>query len=297
MVIPPRQFGQVLGDAMNSLAATWRTLLLPALVVSVPVSIATVLVFRFTGGGEFLDVVINDPDRFQALPADVFDQLAGRFYLALGVATVLQVLAGVFVALAAHLAVASQLSGEILTGSEATSLALRRYATGLGATIVILVTIAVLIGLGAALWLVPVTSVGTPNLTSIFVAFVLFIALAGPGVWVAVSVSMTTSTVAIERLGILGSIRRSMRLVRGRWWATFAFLLLVGLLGGIAIQLIQIIALPLAAVGGSGAALTIASALGVLTQGLLIAAISAMYTHWYVDLRARRERLATTDLN
>lgn len=107
---------------------------------------------------------------------------------------------------------------------------------------------------------------------------------------------MTTSAVAIERRGPLGSIRRSMQLVRGRWWATAGFLVLVGLLGGIAIQLIQLIALPLAAAGGSGFAFGLASMLGVLAQGLLVAAIAAMYTHWYVDLRARKETLATDDL-
>jgi hypothetical protein len=71
---------------------------------------------------------------------------------------------------------------------------------------------------------------------------------------------------------------------------------MVGLLGGIAIQLIQLIALPLLATGRGSAALTIAAGLGVFAQGLLVAGIAAMYTHWYVDLRARQERLSTTDL-
>jgi len=34
----------------------------------------------------------------------------------------------------------------------------------------------------------------------------------------------------------------------------------------------------------------------VAAQGLLVAAIAAMYTHWYVDLRARRETLSTESL-
>ena len=160
----------------------------------------------------------------------------------------------------------------------------------------IVLTVAVLIGLGTTVWLMPAVSVGTPNLSSVFVALFLLVALLGPGIWVAVSVSMTTSAIAIEGQGVLGSIRRSMRLVKGRWWATAGFLLLVGLLGGIAIQLIQLVALPLATVEGGGGALTIASAFGVLTQGLLVAAIAAMYTHWYIDLRARREGLTTSDL-
>jgi len=296
MVIRPRPFGQVLSDAMNSLARTWRALLVPALAASIPVSILTVVVFRVTGGGEFLDMIVNNPETFQALPTDVLLELARPFYLALGIAMVLQLLAGVFVALASHRAIAADLNGTVLSGSEVSVQALRRYATGLGATFLIVVMLAILVGLGTALWLVPIVSVGTPNATSVLVALLLLVVLLGPGAWAGVSVSMTTSAVAIEGAGVLGSIRRSMRLVRGRWWPTAGFLLLVGLLGGIAIQLIQLIALPLSAVGGGSAALTVASALGVLTQGLLIAAISAMYTHWYIDLRARREGVSTTDL-
>ncbi|HXV72975.1 MAG TPA: hypothetical protein VEB69_16410 [Acidimicrobiia bacterium] len=296
MVISPRPFGQVLADAVNSLGRIWKTVLFPALAVSVPVSVATAVVFRATGGSDFLDLIINNPQNLTGLPTDVFWELARPFYVALAIATVLQVLAAVFLALASHGAVAADLRGEHLNGGEVSRLALRRYAVGLASTLLILLTVAVLIGLGTMVWLMPAVSVGTPNLSSVFVALFLLVVLLGPGIWVAVSMSMTTPAIAIEGQGVLGSIRRSMRLVRGRWWATAGFLLLVGLLGGIAIQLIQLVALPLATVGNGGGALTIASALGVLTQGLLVAAIAAMYTHWYIDLRARREGLTTSDL-
>jgi len=281
---------------MNSLARTWRALLIPALAVSVPLSIATVLVFRWTGGGEFLDLAVNSPELLTGLPREVFDEIVGPFYLAVGIAAALQVLGGVFVALASHRAVASDLNGKTLRGGEVSALALRRYGIGLVAMLLVVLAVGLLIALGVSMWLVPVMSVGVPNAGSILVALVLLVALLGPGIWVAVSVSMTTAAVAIEHLGPLASIRRSMRLVRRRWVATAGFLLLVGLLGGIAIQMIQLIALPLAAAGGGSGALAVASALGVLTQGLLVAAISAMYTHWYIDLRARREGVSTGDL-
>jgi len=296
MVISPRPFGQVLADAVNSLGRIWKTVLFPALAVSIPISVATAVVFRVTGGSDFLELIINNPQNLAGLPTDVFWELARPFYVALGITTVLQVLAAVFLALASHGAVAADLRGERLNGGEVSRMALRRYAVGLGSTLLIVLTVAVLIGLGTIVWLMPAVSVGTPNLSSVFVALLLLVVLLGPGIWVAVSMSMTTPAIAIERQGVLGSIRRSMRLVKGRWWATAGFLLLVGLLGGIAIQLIQLVALPLATVGSGGGALTIASALGVLTQGLLVAAIAAMYTHWYIDLRARREGLTTSDL-
>lgn len=296
MVIGPRQFGQVLNDAMYGLVAVWRTLLVPVLVVMVPASIATIVAFAVTGGADFLEVLLNNPERLQALPGEVVWQLARPLYLAMGIAMLLLVVAGVFVALASHGAVAAHAKGDPLTSAEASRLAFDRYSTGLGATLVIVVVIGALITLGSVLWLIPALSVGTPNTASTLVAMILLAVVLGPGIWAGVAVSMTTPTVAIEKRGALDSIRRSMHLVRGRWWPTAGFLLLVGLLGGIAIQLIQLVALPLAAIGGGGPVLSLASAFGVLAQGLLVAAIAAMYTHWYIDLRARKEDLSTQTL-
>lgn len=296
MVITPRPFRQVLSDAVNSLGRIWKAVLWPALAVSIPVSIATAVIFRVTGGSGFLNLIVNHPESFAEMPENLFWEFARPFYVALAMVTALQVLGGVFVALASHSAVAADLRGEAVDGRRLSRLALEQYAVGLGSTVLIVLAVVVLIGLGTALWLMPAVSVGTPNAGSLFVALFLLVMLLGPGIWAAVSMSMATSAIAVERAGVLGSIRRSMRLVRGRWWATAGFLLLVGLLGGIAIQLIQLVALPLTAVGEGGSALTIASILGVFSQGLLVAAIAAMYTHWYVDLRARRESLTRSDL-
>jgi hypothetical protein len=297
MVIVPRQFGQVLNDAMGGLIGVWKTLAVPALLVSIPVSIATTVIFAATGGSAFLDLVLNHQDRLQTLPRELFLEVARPFITAVTIAFLLQMMAGVFLALASHRAVASQLAGSPMTGGEVSRHALRRYPAGFLAMLLIVLAVAVLLGLGALLWLMPAVAVGTPNSTSVLVAILLLAVLLGPGIWVTVAVSMTTSAVAIEEAGPVTSIRRSMQLVRGRWWPTAGFLVLVGLLGGIAIQLIQLVALPLAGVSGGSAGLTIASALGVLAQGLLVAAIAAMYTYWYIDLRARREGLTTEVLS
>lgn len=295
MLIPPRQFGQVLSDAVASLAGVWKALLMPAVIVSAPVSLVTAAAFGATGATEFLDIVLNSPESLQTLPEDVFWELARPFYIAVAVATALQVLAGVFIALASHRAVAGHLSGKPLTSRQAALQAAVRYPAGMGATLLIVLAVGILIGLGMVVWLTPLLAVGTPNPASVLVALLLLAVLVGPGVWAGVSASMTTSAVAIERSGVIASIRRSIRLIRGRWWPTAGYLILVGLLGGIAIQLIQLVALPLALVGG-GSALTVTSFIGVFFQGLLVAAISVMYTHWYIDLRARKEQLSTESL-
>jgi hypothetical protein len=249
MVISPRPFGQVLSDAMNSLGRTWRALIVPAVAVSLPVGIATVLVFRLTGAGDFLQLVVNSPETVQALPPDVFVEIARPFYIALGIATLFLILAAVFVALASHRAVAADIGGETPLGGTVSRHALRRYPTGVIATLLSIIVVVVLLGLGITLWLVPILSVGTPNQASEFVALTLLVVLLGPGIWVGVSVSMATSAIAIEGGGVLSGIRRSMRLVRGRWWPTAGYVTLVGLVGGIAVQLIQLVAIPLTAVG------------------------------------------------
>jgi hypothetical protein len=296
MVIAPRAFGQVLGDGVSSLARAWRALLTPALVASVPVSIATVAAFRITGGAEFIDIAFNHPERLQTLSSDVLWELARPFFVAVGIAAVFQTVASVFIALVSHLAVASDLSGGRIEPRAVSRVALARFPTALGAVLIVLAVVVVLFGIGLVVWLAPIVAVGTPNPAALLVALLLFVVLLGPGIWMTVSASMTTAAVAIDRLGPLASILHSVRLVKGRWWPTAGYLLLVGLLGGIATQLIQLIALPLAALGDAGTAVSVASALGIVAQGLLIAGITALYTHWYVDLRARKGMLSTDDL-
>jgi hypothetical protein len=297
MVIPVREFGQVLGDGMTSLVRTFRVVLPPALAVSLPASVLVILIFQNVDGAlEFLDVVVNTPERLQNLPSEVILDLARPFYMAAGLATLAQLVTGIFVALVGHRAVACQVA-EVETSARRAALhAARRYPVALLAVVVVALVVAGLIALGAIAWLTPLMTVGTPNTTSLLVAFLLFIALIGPGIWAAVSVSMTTAVVTIEGRGVVASVRRSMRLVRGRWWATTGFLALVGLLGGIAVQMIQLVAFPLVGLGEASAGLLIAAALGIFAQGIFVAGIAIMTTQWYLDLRARLETFAATDL-
>lgn len=298
MVIAPRPFGQVLGDAINGLARVWRPVTGPALAASVPAGILTLLAFRLSGGQEFVDLILNNPDQLASLPSELFWNLARPFLIAVGISLLVQIVTGVFISLLSHFAVAGYLVGEAKTGKEVSRAAFGRLPRALIAMAMILLAVAALAGVGWALWLRPLTTVGIPNLASLLVALILFVVLLGPGIWLAVSTSMTTSVIAIEGDRALASVLRSMRLVRGRWLVTLGYLMLVGLAGGIAIQLIQVVALPFAAIGDTGtdSLFGAAAIVGVLVQGLLIAGIASMYTHWYIDLRSRREELATEDL-
>jgi hypothetical protein len=167
--------------------------------------------------------------------------------------------------------------------------ALRRYGRALVAGLVAAIVVIGLLVLGVLVWTLPLASVGTPNPTSLLIAGALFAVLMTPGIWLAISLSMLTPVVSLEDRGVVASLSRSRHLVKGRWWPTFGFLLLVGLLGSVATQLIQLVAIPLATVGGVGTGLLLVSLLGLAAQGPIVAAMGATYTHWYLDLRSRVE--------
>lgn len=296
MSIQPRPFGVVLGDAMNTLARVWQPLLSTALIVFVPLGALTLVVFNITGALEFLDVVINDPTALETISQEEFFDLAAPFFWAAGITVAIQGVASLYVYLAAHLIVAADLRGDPLAGPLARREAAGRFVPGLTAALIVFVAIAVLFAAGLALWLIPFVVVGTPNAASVLVALVLLGAVAAPAIWLSVSFSMVTPVVAIEEKGPVGALRRSFRLVRPRWWPTLGYLLLVGLIGSVAAQLIQVLAIPLTVVGDATSGFTLASLFGVVFQGILIAGIAAMYTVWYVDLRARAEDLNSEDL-
>ena len=297
MVINPRPFGQMLGDATLGLGRVWKVLLWPALLISIPVGALTIMAFSVTGGDEFMDLALNNPGAFDLMTDDeLFDTLI-PFYIAIGISLLLQAVLGVFLNLAAARAVAMDIAGEEITTAKVSSQALSRFGKGLLATLAIGITVVALLTLGVFLWSVPFVSVGTPNGGSVLVALVLFFALLAPAVWAAISVSMTQAVIGVEDRSAMASIQRSMRLVRGRWWVTAGFLALVGLLGGVAIQLIQLVAFPFAATGSGGVAVLLGAVLGVLAQGVIIVLIGVTYTYWYIDLRARKETLTTENLS
>lgn len=298
MQIVPRPFGQVLSDALNALSRVWRPLASTALIVFIPVGVATLFVFQWVDGAtDFLDLVFSDPESLQGLSDGELFELARPFLMAMAISSGFQTLATVFIYLAAARAMTFDAAGLAVSGRELRAHATRRYLSAFIAALVALLGIGSLLGLGLGIWMIPVGVVGLPNSTSVLIAFVLLVALVAPGVWLGVSMSTFLAVLAAERVGPISSLRRSIRLVRGRWWPTLGFLALVGLLGAVAVQLIQLVAIPLAAAGVLDSGISLASVLGIVSQGLIIAGYGAMYAAWYVDLRARSDALTADDLS
>lgn len=295
MQVVPRRFGEVLGESVTTLGRTWRSWTPPALLAFVPAGLATLLLFRVTGAIEVFDRILNQPSSIQTLPPDRLRDLLVPFYRATALASLINMAAAAFVFSAAHLVVAADVSG---AGPlpKLSRQAVRPALVGLTAWLIAALTGAILFLVGLTLWLIPASAVGAPNATSTLIAGFLLPILLAPAVWVWISASMATPAAAVESLGPIASLRRSMSLVRGRWWPTLGYLLLVGLFGVIAIQLIQLVAIPLMALGGVGLAVDLAAVVGILAQGLIVAGIGAMVTWWYIDLRSRQEGLLSEDL-
>jgi hypothetical protein len=267
MEITPRPLGEVLAEGMTMLAKVWRRLFAPAFWAFVVLGGLTIATFAITDSDEFLELILTDPEALEAMTDVELMEPALRLLQAALLAVILQVLAGGFVTLTAHRLVASELSGTQLSTRGAVALAFGRLLTLLVAAV--LGFVAVVAGL---------------------------FALVLPGLWLAGGLTMVTAVIALEEVGPIAAIRRSLSLIRGRWWQTVGFVLLVGLLGSIAAQLVQLVALPVLGAGGIGIGAGLGFVVLVVVQGMVVAAIAVMTTLWYVDLRARQGPLLRSSL-
>ena len=267
MVIPARTMSQLLTDGLNTLTLCWRSLVAPAVGASLVLGFLTMLIFVTTDSLALFEIVLEDPESLEALTNEELWELIRPLITAGVLAFVAQTVVFSYIAVASHRVVASRVAGEVVSGGHAGRFALRRMGT-----------------------MIVVAVIGTLLTVAGLFLFVI------PGIWVAGSLTVVASVVAVEPLGATSAIGRSFRLVRGRWWPTFGFVILVGLFSGVAIQLVQLLAVPLLFVGTPGVALGLAYVFGILVQGLVAAAVAAMITFVYIDLRARQETLSADSL-
>src|SRR5918999_1390317 len=120
------------------------------------------------------------------------------------------------------------------------------------------------------------------------------LALIVPGIWLFVMYSVAVPALLLERIGPIQALRRSFRLVRGRWWATAGVLLvgylLIGILGALVTGVVMVV--PAVVAEGN----TLAGALGAVVGGTLGSMLTTPYSAavvalLYFDLRVRKEGL------
>jgi hypothetical protein len=126
-----------------------------------------------------------------------------------------------------------------------------------------------------------------------------FFALFVPGVWLAVAWSVAIPALLFETLGPTRALGRSFALVQGRWWATLGTLLVAGLISAIASGIVQsgFDALMSTGLGDHVATAAIVDAAGnAVAEAISLPILAIAVAMLYFDLRARKERLDTAEL-
>jgi hypothetical protein len=112
-----------------------------------------------------------------------------------------------------------------------------------------------------------------------------------PGVWLSVAWVVAIPVLLTEDVRGVGALRRSFRLVRGRWWPTFGIVLLGFILVGIVGAVIQGVFGALFFVAGdSDLVVFLVDGVGATLGSVLTTPFTAAFiTVVYVDLRVRKE--------
>jgi hypothetical protein len=112
-----------------------------------------------------------------------------------------------------------------------------------------------------------------------------------PGIWLSVAWSLGYPALLSEGIGPAAALGRSFRLVRGRWWATFAALLVMYLIVAVISGILGLIvgATLVAATDSEVVAAVLLTIVNVVSSLITLPLFSAVLTIVYFDLRVRKE--------
>jgi hypothetical protein len=295
MGIQPRSFGESLNVWFRVLGRRWRPLLLNSLLAFVPLAVTVFLAFVVTGAHNAF-AALMDPETLETLTEEEILDLFTPFLWVGAVWVILQIGTTVFVSVSSTRIVAEDLAQIESSPSELAGFAWSRLLRGVGAALALAIGFTLLAGIVVIVGLVTF-SAAEANFLTVFLVTALALTAMVVMVWIGLSVSLYAQVLACEDAGSLGSLRRSFRLVQGRWWVTAGFLVVVGLIVSAVSQVLGIVLLP-AFLAGLAEPLFLALAYGIslVLYGPLTAALAAAYAVWYIDLRARKEPLTTEQL-
>ena len=295
MEISPRKFGESLNAWFRSLGENWKPLLLSSLLVHIPLAVVMAVLFWLTGAAETFAVYL-DPEALETVSdGEIFEELTPLMWV-IGIWTILQVFAGVFVYLAASRIVAADMAELEESWIDVSRHAGRRTGVGVGTSLLVLIGAGVLGGAAVLVGWGVLSSAGVGFFTVFLTAtaaLTVFVIM----MWLGVSIAFFAQVIAMEDAGPLLSLRRSFRLVQGRWWLTLGFTLLISLIASAASQVVGLVFTPLFLIGAVVPEIwPIVFSLSTVLQAPLLAAIGAGYAIWYLDLRTRQEDLTTDQI-
>jgi hypothetical protein len=297
-VIPlrPLGVGEILDGAVSTMRAHWRTVLGLTLTVAVVTQVGDILVQRFL----MPDPVTVDPE---ATGTEALNQAVDSMQssmLSLAPALVISLIGTLFTTAMLTMVISRSVLGRQVTLNEAWGEARPRLAGLLGLTLLL----GLMSGGILAVGIVPGVLVGSA-------AGAALAALGGLAamvvvVWLMIRFTLASPALMLERRGIVQSLRRSAKLVRGTWWRIFGITLLTIVL---TLVVSMIIGMPFSAIaiavdGNSfndlfsgttpdfGWPYLIVSGIGAVIAATITYPISAGVTVLlYVDQRIRREAL------
>lgn len=294
MEVAPRKFGDALNDWFHTLGRTWKPLLLSSLAVHVPLGVIVMFVFWMTGAADYF-LLYLDPD-LEDLPIDEVLEALGPLLWTVAIWSILQIPAGVFVYLAGARAVAGDKAASPFSTGEVSRFAASRTPMGVAWAVLVALAAALLLGVATGVGWVLI-SAGGANFLTVFVTTVVALTALVLLAWLGLSVSLGLPIIAMEGLGAVEAITRSYLLVQGRWWVTFGYLALSGVIVSAASQVVGIVLLPVYFVGVFvPEVMALVFGASIMLQGLLLVAVGAAYAIWYLDLRARRETVVAEEL-
>ncbi|MFF3405637.1 hypothetical protein ACFYW8_05360 [Streptomyces sp. NPDC002742] len=301
-VIPlrPLGVGEILDGAVSTMRTYWRTVLGISLAVAVVTQIAVILLQGFLLDNSTDTAALNDP----SATVEELSRALGDTLLSSGLVLLITLL-GTIVATALLTSVTSRaVLGKPVTTSEAWRDARPQLPKLFGLTLLLPLIATAVLGVGVLPGLLMVAA-GSSDSGAVL-AGLGFLAAGFVALWLMVRFSLASPALMLEKQGILKSMSRSVKLVRGSWWRVFGIQLLATIIANIVASIIVIpFALIAAALSGDGFAGFLDNAGGDLGWTFLIVSgigsvIGSMVTFpitagvtvlLYIDRRIRREAL------
>jgi hypothetical protein len=295
MRIQPGDFGTSLNTWFRLLGRRWKPLLITSLAAYVPVAVLIATVYFVADLGDVF-ARLSDPNLVNDITlTELADLVAPLFVVGL-IGVVLQLIASAYIYLTAARIVAQHHAELESDWREVSRFAWGRLATAIAASFLVLAVSFLVIALVAGVAWALIANLGT-TFVSIFLTSVVVLTALVMMIWLGVSVSLYTQSVALTRNGVVQSLKESFYLVQGRWWVTVGFVLVTSLIASAVLQVLSLAMAPLYVAGTViPGILAVAVSLTTLIQGPVVAAIGAAYGVWYIDLRARRDPLDAESL-
>ncbi|MGJ5755452.1 glycerophosphoryl diester phosphodiesterase family protein [Streptomyces puniciscabiei] len=302
-VIPlrPLGVGEILDGAVSTMRTHWRTVLGISLAVSLLLNTSMVLLQGFVLNDTTVQTTINDPN--SASPDEALHALRETM-IGTGIVSVIRTVAIILLTALLTTITSRAVLGRSVTVGEAWRESRPQILKLFGLLILlglIFAGVALVGGLPGILLVLSGSTVGGAALLVLG-----FLAASVVALWLGIRFYLAAPALMLERQGIVKSLKRSAKLVRGSWWRTFGIVLLTMI---ITVIVASVISVPFALIGAAvsgdstgevlgtsgghiGWTALIIRGIGALIGTTLTLPISAGVTVLlYIDQRIRREAL------